>query len=404
MNILYHHRTQGHGAEGVHIMGIVQGLERAGHRVQLLSPPGVDPTRSAGGYLYGKRKGFIGRLWKWASSAAPQVLFELMELGYNLFHAFRLRRILSAEKFDLVFERYAFFLFATAWLARRAGIPFILEVNEIAGIRRARPLVLARLAEAVERWLYAQATGVVTVSSFLRDQIIARGGDPQRILVLPNAADIALFDPRRNDGEVRRRLGFDGKTVIGFVGWIDPWDNLPGLLEVFHGLLREHPDLRLLLVGDIVGKGVSREPVERLMDSLDLRDKVRMVAQVPRTEMPAHIGAMDICLIPDSNPFGSPVVLFEFMAMGKPVAGPSVAPIRDVIRDGENGVIFEAHNAGDMARALRSLIGDPVLRQRLGAAARRSVEERHTWDANTRAILELADRARVATGGIRARA
>ncbi len=398
MNILYHHRTQGHGAEGVHITGIVRGFEARGHRVALLSPPGVDPLKTAGAYLYGRKASPLGRLWKSVSRHSPQIFFELLELGYNLFHGRRLARLLAAEKVDFIYERYAFFLWATAALARRRGIPLILEVNEISGLKRARPLALASLARSIERRVFSVAARVVTVSSFLKERIVELGIPAEKVVVMPNGVDPDLFRPR-DGAPVRKRLGLDGCTVAGFVGWIDPWDNLPGLLEVFRELAGGRPDLRLLLVGDVAGKGVDPDLVAKMVERNGLTGRVTHLRRVPRQEMPDHMAAMDLCVIPDSNVFGSPVVLFEFMGMGKPVAAPSVPPVLDVLRDGENGLVFEAHNGASLGAALRRLIEDEGLRRRLGAAARAEVENRRSWAKNAEAVLDLHEAVRRNGGG-----
>lgn len=387
LTILYHHRTQGHGAEGVHITGIINGFRKAGHRVVHSAPPGVNPFQTAGSYLYSPKKSFINKIWKRVSQSAPQVLFELLELGYNHFQHARLKALLEREQVDFIYERYAFFLWVTAALARQRDIPFILEVNEISGIKRARPLVLSGLAKRIEKRVFLQADRIVTVSSFLKRKIAEMGVPEEKIIVMPNGVDAETFIPRSTRRAVRERLGLADACVVGFVGWIDPWDNLPGLLRVFRELADRRPDLRLLLIGDVVGKGVSRAPVEKMIADLRLGDKVKIVPRVPRTEIPDHIGAMDVCLIPDSNPFGSPVVLFEFMAMARPVVAPSVAPVLDVIAHGDNGMVFEAHDPASLRDTLWSVVEDAPLRERLGRRARECIDRRHTWDNNARAVL-----------------
>jgi glycosyltransferase involved in cell wall biosynthesis len=69
-----------------------------------------------------------------------------------------------------------------------------------------------------------------------------------------------------------------------------------------------------------------------------------MVGRVPRDSVAWYIAAADICVIPDSNNFGSPIVLFEYMAMGKPVIAPNIGTINCVIVDGESGVLFNARD------------------------------------------------------------
>jgi len=171
MRILYHHRTQGRGAEGNHIVSIVTALRALGHEVDVASPPGVDPFDPASTIPVDKAKTETrgwSSVWKWMSRKLPNWLFELAELGYNIPAYFRLRKLLRTGKYDLLFERYAFFLVAGARAARRCGVPFLLEVNEVSGIpNRARRQTFQRLCAATERYIFRRCTVVHAVSSWL---------------------------------------------------------------------------------------------------------------------------------------------------------------------------------------------------------------------------------------------
>jgi glycosyltransferase involved in cell wall biosynthesis len=127
------------------------------------------------------------------------------------------------------------------------------------------------------------------------------------------------------------------------------------------------------------------------VEKLGLTGQVVHVRQAPRAEMPAHIGCMDICVIPDSNPFGSPIVLFEFLASGKAVVAPSVAPVLDVLRSGENGMVFTKHDKKSFHETLWKVVQDDPLRASLSKAARQCVEKTHNWQANADEVLRLAE-------------
>jgi glycosyltransferase involved in cell wall biosynthesis len=391
MDFVYHHRTAGRGGEGLHIMHVVQALEAAGHQVGIVSPPGVDPRRTAGAVPLDKGErapAGITRLWKWVSCAAPQLLFELAELAYNAFAAAALAAAFARRPRAVLYERYAFFLCAGVWVAKLFGRPVILEVNEVTGIERARPQRALRVMAAIERWVFARADHIVTVSSFLRDQVVARGGRPGCVYVVPNAIDPERFravDP----APVRARLGLDGCLTVGFVGWFDRWDRLDLLIDAVRELSARHPRLRLLLVGD----GPVRGELQTRLERDGLERQVVLTGAVPKADVPAHIGAMDICVLPDSNRFGSPMVLFEFMAMARAVVAPDVPPVRDVVQDGETGLIVSP-GAGSLQQALDRLLADPVLRSTLGQRARAQVLARHTWAATAARIVELAGEAR----------
>ncbi|MEW6704324.1 MAG: glycosyltransferase family 4 protein [Pseudomonadota bacterium] len=391
LNILYHHRTQGRGAEGVHIASIVRALEDAGHRVTVVSPPGVDPLNPASNAPVDKanvKTGGIQSLWKWISRHLPNALFELAEIAYNLPAWWRLRKVLKTERFDLVYERYAFYLLVGAWLAGRRGIPFVLEANEVSGIEhRARRQVFPRLCAWFERRLFKRCAGILTVSSHLRERILHQGVPPERVQVAPNAFDVKRIEGKTGrKPELARRLGLEGAFVFGFVGWFDHWDRLDMLIDVLAEVLPEQPQARVLLVGDGPVSAGLRDKVA----SLGLQQKVVFTGAVPRDQVFDHIALFDTAVFAHSNDFGSPVVMFEFMAMRVPIVAPRLAPILDVHEDGETALLFDRLDQAQCAAAVRRLIATPALREELAERAYRKLLAEHTWARNAEQILEAA--------------
>jgi glycosyltransferase involved in cell wall biosynthesis len=389
MRFVYHHRTQGRGGEGTHISEIVRGLRAAGHEVTLVSPPGVDPMRTGGAGPVDKsatRERGIHRLWKAISRHAPQVLFELLELSYNAHAMVRLVPVLRRARGAVFYERYAFFMFAGVFVARRLGHKVILEVNEVAGVPRARPQLLVGLSRRIERWVFSHADAVLCVSSFLAQEAVRQGAAPSAVHVVPNAVRSGWLDVVPIAEGVREERGLNGSLVLGFLGWFDTWDRLEMLIDVVGDLSPSHPELRLMLVGD----GPARAGLERRVHELGLQDRVLLTGPIRRESVPNYIGAMDICVLPDSNVFGSPIVLFEFMGLGKTVIAPDRMPIRDVVQDGRNGCIVPPGDRVALTSAISRLVTDSELRQRIGREARRCVEERHTWDRNAGVTAEIA--------------
>ncbi len=148
-----------------------------GHRVVFSSPASVDPTTTAGGNPFRQsQRGFLARL----ASHAPGVFFELLEIAYNVFAGFRLGALLRRERFDLFYERHAFFLGVTSLLAQRHRVPLVVEVNELAGDERVRAapwlLPLARLADRIT---FRRARLIVVVSPHLQRRIEAMGNQPE---------------------------------------------------------------------------------------------------------------------------------------------------------------------------------------------------------------------------------
>lgn len=381
MNILFHFRTQGTGAEGVHIAGMANAFRRLGHRVVFSSPSGIDPTQSAGQNPFRQgRKGLLAQL----AAHAPGVFFELLELAYNVFAGFRLGASLGSEKFDLIYERHAFFLCITALLAQRRGIPLIVEVNELAGDERVRAdpwlLPLARLADRIT---FRRARLIAVVSPHLQRRIEAMGIRKEKIVVVPNGVDESALETRADGASIRQRYQCESAVVIGFAGWFVPWHRLDALVAQFAVLATGDSQLRLLLVGD----GPLRTSLETLAASLGIRDQVIFTGPVPHAEMPDYLAAMDICVVPHSNAYRSPIKLFEYMAVGRAIVAPRTEPIGLILRDGENGLLFERENDAELQTRLRALTCDAAFRSLLGKRAREDVEKKHTWTQNAQDLL-----------------
>lgn len=395
MKILYHHRTQGRGAEGVHIVSIVRALEGHGCEVRLLSPPGVDPLDEAGNAPVDKsgvELSGIRRLFKWISRHLPNLLFEFLEIGYNLPAWRRLHAAMEEGPVDGVYERYAFFMVASAWLCRRRGIPLIVEANEVSGIPdRARPQVMKRLCDRFEHYYLSRASHIFTVSSYLRDMMVDKGIDPARITVTPNAIDPRQYrEVPRRDKALARELGLEGRLVFGFVGWFDEWDRLDILIRAIGVLRQEGLPVAALLVGD----GAVRARLEAQVAEAGLEDAVVFAGAVPRSEVRRYTQLLDVAVFSHSNDFGSPVVLFEFMALGKPVIAPRLPPILDVLEDGRDALLFDRLDEVALQGHMRALARDATLRERLGQAGRDKVFTRYTWPETARQILQRIAEAR----------
>ncbi|MFH1678408.1 MAG: glycosyltransferase family 4 protein [Candidatus Omnitrophota bacterium] len=383
MKILYHHRTQAKGAEGVHIREVVKALRETGDEVFIVSPPGIDVFEED---VSVSRQGTIlSRLWKYISRYFPQIGFEILELCYNLTAHKNIKAVLEKEKIDFIYERCAFFLWAGAYLAKKYGIPIILEVNEVSGIKRNRPQILKGLIKKIEKQVFTKADAVIAVSSFLKKRIESMGIVSDKIYLIPNAVNIKQFNSDIQGKQVRSEFGLDGKIVLGFVGCFSWWDNLIFLGQAFSDLLKRQPNLHLLLIGD----GDAGSELAGFVKQEKLEESITLNDRVPRSRIPEFIAAMDICLIPHSNPFGSPIVLFEYMAMAKPVVAPDLGPIEDVISHNSNGLLFKLNDAETFKQAILELAEDRERRISIGSQAREVVLKRHLWRHNAKRIIEI---------------
>lgn len=386
MNILYHHRTRGRHVEGVHIRGIVNALRELGHQVSVMSFPGADPehdhevpavgaSASAGN---GRLAGLVTKL--------PGVVFELCELLYNAVTFVRMSRAWRGAPPRLVYERYSLFLFATVWMARRRGIPIVLEINDSALVERVRPLTMRGLAQRVERWCFHQATGLVFISTYFRDKATAAYGDIAPSVVSPNAVDLPSFDPSKFDRDaLRAARGLSGRAVCGHIGVFAHWHGVDAFVEAIANQLESAPDLALVFVGD----GKTLPAVRDLVAARGLSDRVLLPGRVPHNEVASWIACMDYAVLPNSNHYGSPMKLFELMGMGVAVVAPDYAPVAEVIADGHTGWLFPRGDATACVELVLALASRGEECRRVGEAARDYIASERQWRNNAEQLLTL---------------
>lgn len=386
LRILYHHRTQGKGAEGNHIVSVVTALRELGHDVRTSSPWGVDPFSQDTTPVDKVRTEITGirRMWRFVSRHFPNWLFELAEIAYNVPAYLKVSRALRDEPYDLVYERYAFFLVAGAFAARRRGVPFLLEVNEVSGVpERAREQSFLTLCNKFEKMLFHCCARIHTISSYLADRARANGARSDQIVVVPNGFDIRQIPSVLPRSELRRRFGIDTSFVLGFAGWFDDWDRLENLVEVLARILKRSSNFRLCLIGD--GRG--RSMAQTRATEFGIADKIVFTGPVSRTEVYGYLSMLDLGVLPNSNVFGSPMIMFEMMGLGIPLVLPRLPPIEDVHKHGETALLFEPSDIAECSEHVLSLYSNESLRERIVTAAYHELFQNHSWIRTVEKIL-----------------
>lgn len=284
-----------------------------------------------------------------------------------------------------IYQRYSLNNLAGLILARRWGVPLVLEANSSEAKWRQdfSSLAYPRLAFACERLILRNAAVVSAVSANAAEDLLAAGALPDRLRVVPNGVSLRRFadaPPYPLPAEAR---GF----VICFVGLFYPWHGVRFLAEAFALLHAKHPDARLVLVGD----GEEAPAVRSQLAKNGALDATHFAGLVSRSEAPGFMAAADVLVSPHADVhrfIGSPVKVFEYMAAGKPIVATRVAQLAEVLTDGETALLVAPEDPQDMSDALERLYADRPLGRRLGAAARALAEREHSWDARLSAVLE----------------
>lgn len=382
--VLYHHRTQGKGVEGVHIRGIVGGFRKRDIGVDILGPPGTSTAERASTPPTGTKSkpGLLKKALAWFADFAPECIFEAAELLYNALAFVRLYRATRSRRYDMIYERYAVFLAAGVFVAKLRRIPIVVEVNDSAVVERNRPLAMKWPARRMERWVLRNATLVVTVSQPFRQHLMVHGLDGDRVVVTPNAVNPEDWpdEPLANTEAAAKAK--PGPVTIGMVAAFVDWHKLDLLVECF-AVVSQEADVRLVLVGD----GPARATAEELATKLGCRDRVEFTGRIPHYQVGKLLRGFDIAVTANSNDYASPVKIFEYMAAGKAIVAPAYSAISEVLVDGETALLFKPLDRESFTQALRLTICSGELRESLGQNARARVLVAHTWQRNVERIL-----------------
>ena len=381
MKILYHHRTLGEDAQGVHIQEMVDAFRQLGHDVFIVSLEKKAGQSHAGG----------ARAWRWVRQRAGHHLYALMTLAYNAYGYWRLVREIKQHRPDVVYERYSLNTFCGVLASRRFGLPMLIEVNAPLSQEQSQwgGLAFRRLARAAERWICSNSTRTIVVSDAMKAVLARNGLSPHKMVVMPNGVNPASFHPGVDGTEIRRRYGLEGKLVVGFVGWFREWHRLDTLLQAMREARLGAQGVRLLLVGT----GPAEPGLRRLADGLGIGGDVVFTGAVSRPMVAAHIAALDVAVQPDVTEYASPMKIFEYMALGKCIVAPDRPNIREILSNEVTGLLFAPGNSEEFKKALCRAVADHGLRESTGRRAWEAVQERrYVWVENARRVLELVGR------------
>lgn len=316
---------------------------------------------------------------------------EVRNALYNLSLYEKALPHLQAFAPDFVYERYSLFGHAGIRLARELGVPHLLEVNAPLAYEqeKMRGLEMKERARESERRVFCGSDCVLAVSRQLQEYAVSCGVPEQRIHILPNAVDPLRFMVDEPGRKIRAHYRLEGRRVIGFVGSLKPWHGTATLLAAFGRMQASAPQAHLLIVGD----GPERENLENFARQQPWREAVTFTGNVPYDEIPQFLAALDIAVapyIPQENFYYSPIKIFEYMITGRAVVAGAIGQVREFVRDGETGLLYEPGNIEQLAAALLQLVADEQLCQRLGERAKAWVSRERTWANNAQQSVELA--------------
>jgi glycosyltransferase involved in cell wall biosynthesis len=380
MKILYHHRTHSKDGQYVHIEEMIGALRELGHEVVVVAP------RTGGNDAFGGDAGLV----TWLKRHMPKFAYELMELAYSLVAYHQLAQAVRGHKPDCLYERYNLFLPAGIWIKRKYRLPMLLEVNAPLFEERALydGLALTKLARWSQAYTWRGADYVLPVTGVMADIVASYGVAAERMVVIANGINAARFDNAPEPHAAKAALGLQDKLVLGFTGFVRDWHRLDKVVAM---IAQDPPSSNRHLL--VVGDGPARAGLEERARALNISQRVSFTGVIGRDDVARYVAAFDIALQPAVVAYASPLKLFEYLALGKAIVGPSQPNIEEILKDGHNAILFDPVKSDGLPGAIDRLCDDPGLRRRIGDNARRTIADlRLTWQANAVRVCALFER------------
>jgi teichuronic acid biosynthesis glycosyltransferase TuaC len=277
------------------------------------------------------------------------------------------RRANAEKKFDCIDAHFVYpDGFAAILLGRALGLPVFVsargsDINLYSTFRFIRPML---------RWTLKSAAGVIAVSAALKQRIAELNVPEEKVQIISNGVDTNRFQPLdRNASRLRLGLSEQGPIIIS-VGSLIESKGHHLLIASVEKLAHQYPSLRLY----IVGEGVYRSELEKLVNELKLQDRVHLMGTRRNDELSAWFSAADLsCLL--SSREGWPNVVSESLACGTPVVATKAGGIPEIIVSPDMGILVE-RNIPSITAGLEQALNSSWNREKIARVART-----RSWDA-----------------------
>ncbi|MGO9737040.1 MAG: glycosyltransferase [Desulfomonilaceae bacterium] len=266
------------------------------------------------------------------------------------------------------------------------GIPVIYEMRGIwedshtSRYGMATTSLRYRAVRSLETLALKRADMCFAISNALKEEIISRGVNPDKIVIVPNGVDTRKFTPGPAPDQLVAALGLKDKLVIGYIGTFFYYEGLDLLVDAFEMLAGKFPSLTLMLIGD----GELMPKLRDLASKSAYSDRIIFTGRIKNDLIVDYYKLFDLLVLPrrdarEAN-LVTPLKPLEIMSMAKPLVASDVGGHKEIVIDGVNGVLFPHGKVDALAEKCEALILDDTNRLRLGKRSRTWVENNRDWN------------------------
>jgi glycosyltransferase involved in cell wall biosynthesis len=230
-----------------------------------------------------------------------------------------------------------------------------------------------------------EADVIVTISRYSLEKMQKHYNvDSSKVRIVPNGVDTEKYQPVENQAQLKLEFGFGEAPVVLFVGSLIPRKGVPFLVEAAKQIIKTQADTRFVLVGD----GPLKTQLTSDLAPAKLSGNFVFKNGLSDETLAKMYGCADVFVLPSIQE-GQGIVLLEASASGKPVVAFDIGGVNETVVNGETGLLAGRRNVGELAEAMLKLLGDTILRQKMGSAGRKFVVENFTWDICAQKMLKV---------------
>jgi glycosyltransferase involved in cell wall biosynthesis len=344
-------------------------------------------------------------------SSVAFLRWKLNCLLSNIFFTVQLFLVCKNNRVDFIYQRYSILNCTGIILSRLKKIPIILEYNgSETWVSKnwdvKKRFSFHRVMDLIERINIVYADYITVVSAALKDELISRGIDSNKILINPNGVSPEVFDAEKLTEartRIRTQLSLEDKFVFGFVGTFGPWHGINILKAIIPGIIVKNKNVHFLLIGD---GPLAGQLQERLLHA-DIVSHVTFTGILSHQDAKDYLSACDAFLCPTqpnqdgSRFFGSPTKLFEYMSLAKPIIASNLEQIAEILQPAlensyedlsntMNGILLHPQKPDDfIALAAKLVSTHSSILKTIGSNARNKVINNYSWHIHVKKIINF---------------
>jgi phosphatidylinositol alpha-1,6-mannosyltransferase len=203
--------------------------------------------------------------------------------------------------------------------------------------------------------------------------------------------DTEHFTPQSSAPLLRESLGLTNNKVIVSVGRLVHRKGQDSLISSLPEILRHHPEAHVLMVGT----GPYQKHLQDLVEKLEVQDSITFIGRIQYADLPRYISVGDVFAMPSRSRLagleveGLGIVYLEASACGLPVIAGKSGGAPDAVLEGETGITVDGRDPADIARAINSLLDDPIKAKEMGCRGREWIISNWRWDIWSGKFSEL---------------